>query len=158
MIIDGPDDLERLMSPPGLKAAVLEAERRLAGTKVMRIVRDAGTDLTVRCGEYPVMSPYGFAELPGRFAHWGAGMVHTFPNEGSADGLVVIQPGDIVVLLYCRYVQDEIRLSISGGFICKIEGGLDAKLMNDWLEDNRQSPEDLDGHERCSDGAARSKP
>jgi 2,5-dihydroxypyridine 5,6-dioxygenase len=146
MIIDGPDDLERLLSPPGLKEAVLEAERRLAAAKVMRVVSDAGTDLSVRCGEYPVMAQYGFAELPGRFDHWGAGMVHTFPNEGSANGLVVIQPGDIVVLPYCRYVQDEIRLSISGGFIRKIEGGLDAKLMSDWLEDNRQSPEDMDGH------------
>jgi 2,5-dihydroxypyridine 5,6-dioxygenase len=100
----------------------------------------------VQCGEYPVMIQYGFAEAPGRFDHWGAGMVHTFPNEGSANGTVVIAPGDIVVLPYCRYVQDEIRLHISGGFIRKIEGGLDAKLMSDWLEDNRAHPEDMDGH------------
>ena len=146
MIIDGPDDLERLMAPPGLKEAVLHAEKRLAATRSMRVISDAGTDLTVTCGEYPVMSQYGFADLPGRFDHWGAGMVHTFPNEGSANGTVVIAPGDVVILPYCRYVQDEIRLFISGGFIRKIEGGMDAKLMNDWLEDNRQSPEDMDGH------------
>jgi 2,5-dihydroxypyridine 5,6-dioxygenase len=73
-------------------------------------------------------------------------MVHTFPNEGSANGTVVIAPGDVVILPYCRYVQDEIRLHISGGFIRKIEGGLDAKLMSDWLEDNRAHPEDMDGH------------
>ena len=146
MIIDGPDDLERLMSPPGLKEAVLHAEKRLAATRSMRVISDAGTDLTVSCGEYPVMSQYGFADLPGRFDHWGAGMVHTFPSEGSANGTVVIAPGDVVILPYCRYVQDEIRLHISGGFIRKIEGAMDAKLMNDWLEDNRQSPEDMDGH------------
>jgi 2,5-dihydroxypyridine 5,6-dioxygenase len=146
MIIDGPDDLERLMAPPGLKDAVLHAERRLAATRSLRVISDAGTDLTVSCGEYPVMSQYGFADLPGRFDHWGAGMVHTFPNEGSASGTVVIAPGDVVILPYCRYVQDEIRLHVSGGFIRKIEGGTDAKLMNDWLEDNRQSPEDMDGH------------
>ena len=46
----------------------------------------------------------------GRFDHWGAGHVHTFPNEGSANGTVVFQPGDIIVLPYCRYVQDEVRL------------------------------------------------
>ena len=146
MIIDGPDDLERLMSPPGLKDAVIHAEQRLAKARTMRVVSDAGTDLTVRCGEYPVMAQYGFADLPGRFDHWGAGMVHTFPNEGSASGVVVIAPGDIVVLPYCRYVHDEIRLHISGGFIRKIDGGLDAKLMSDWLDDNRQSLEDMDGH------------
>jgi 2,5-dihydroxypyridine 5,6-dioxygenase len=146
MIIDAPDQLAELMSPPGLKEAVIHAGQRLEKTKVMRVVSDAGTDLSVRCGEYPVMIQYGFAEAPGRFDHWGAGMVHTFPNEGSANGTVVIAPGDVVILPYCRYVQDEIRLHISGGFIRKIEGGLDAKLMNDWLEDNRAHPEDMDGH------------
>jgi len=146
MIIDGPDDLERLMSPPGLKDAVLHAEQRLARARVMRVVSDAGTDLHVQCGAYPVMAQYGFAESPGRFDHWGAGMVHTFPNEGSTHGVVVLQPGDIVVLPYCRYVHDEVRLHIAGGFIRKIEGGLDAKLMTEWLDDNRQSPDDLDGH------------
>ena len=146
MIIDGPDDLERLMAPPGLKEAVLHAEQRLARARVMRVVSDAGTDMAVHCGQYPVMAQYGFAEAPGRFDHWGAGMVHTFPNEGSAHGVVVLQPGDIVVLPYCRYVHDEVRLHIAGGFIRKIEGGLDARLMTEWLDDNRQSPDDLDGH------------
>jgi 2,5-dihydroxypyridine 5,6-dioxygenase len=146
MIIDEPDDLERLMAPPGLKEAVLRAGERLAKTTVMRVVSDVGTDLSVECGQYPVMEQYGFAERPGRFDHWGAGMVHTFPTEGSANGTVVLAPGDIVVLPYCRYVQDEVRLHISGGFIRKIEGGLDAKLMSDWLDANRQSPEDMDGH------------
>jgi 2,5-dihydroxypyridine 5,6-dioxygenase len=146
MIIDAPDQLAELLSPPGLKEAVIHAGQRLERTKVMRVISDAGTDLSVQCGEYPVMIQYGFAETPGRFDHWGAGMVHTFPNEGSANGTVVIAPGDVVVLPYCRYVQDEIRLHISGGFIRKIEGGLDAKLMSDWLEDNRAHPEDMDGH------------
>jgi 2,5-dihydroxypyridine 5,6-dioxygenase len=146
MIIDGPDQLAELMSPPGLKEAVIHAGRRLEQTREMRVVSDAGTDLTVRCGEYPVMIQYGFAEQPGRFDHWGAGMVHTFPNEGSANGTVVIAPGDIVILPYCRYVQDAIQLHVSGGFIRTIEGGLDAKLMSDWLADNRRHPDDQDGH------------
>ena len=83
---------------------------------------------------------------PGRFDHWGAGHVHTFPNEGSANGTVVFAPGDIVVLPYCRYVQDEVRLDIRDGFIRKIEGGLDAKLMSDWLEGNKAHADDMDGH------------
>ena len=92
------------------------------------------------------MSQYGYAEAPGRFDHWGAGHVHTFPNEGSANGTVVLQPGDIIVLPYCRYVQDDVRLDIRDGFIRKIEGGLDAKLMSDWLDGNKAHADDLDGH------------
>jgi 2,5-dihydroxypyridine 5,6-dioxygenase len=50
------------------------------------------------------------------------------------------------VLPYCRYVQDEVRLDIRDGFVRKIEGGLDAKLMSDWLDGNRARPDDMDGH------------
>jgi 2,5-dihydroxypyridine 5,6-dioxygenase len=144
MIIDAPDDLEHLMSPAGLKEAVLHADRRLAATRKVRVTSEAGTDLTYDCGAYPVMSQYGFADEPGHFDHWGAGHVHTFPNEGTANGIVVFQPGDIVILPYCRYVHDAVRLEVRDGFVTKIEGGLDAKLMRDWLTQNKAHPEDRD--------------
>ncbi len=146
MIIDSPDDLEQLMAPPGLREAVIHAGKRLEQTKTVRVTSDAGTDLTYNCGDYPTMIQYGFADAPGRFDHWGGGHVHTFPNEGSASGTVVIQPGDMVILPYNRYVQDAIHLEIDDGYIKKISGGLDAKLMEHWLEDNRANPDDLDGH------------
>jgi len=146
MVIDAPDELESLMAPPGLKDAVIHAGARLQRARTMRVTRPPGTDLTVQLGEYPTMMQYGYAELPGRFDHWGAGHVHTFPNEGSANGTVVLAPGDIVVLPYCRYVQDEVRLEIRDGFIRSITGGLDAKLMSDWLDGNRAGPDDMDGH------------
>ncbi len=144
MIIDAPDDLEQLMAPRGLKEAVLFAHELLAKTRAVHVTSDAGTDLHYRCGEYPVMSQYGFADEPGHFDHWGAGHVHTFPNEGTANGVVVFQPGDIVILPYCRYVHDEVRLEITEGFVRRIEGGLDAKLMRDWLNDNKRAADDLD--------------
>src|SRR5262245_14617357 len=46
MIIDAPDDLAELMSPAGLKEAVKHADRRLAATRTVRVVSEAGTDLT----------------------------------------------------------------------------------------------------------------
>ena len=146
MVIDAPDELEELMAPPGLKEAVIHAGARLEHAKTMRVTRPGGTDLTVRLGEYPTMIQYGFAEAPGRFDHWGAGHVHTFPNEGTANGTVALRPGDIIVLPYCRYVQDEVRIDIREGFIRAIAGGLDAALMNDWLDGNRAHAGDMDGH------------
>jgi 2,5-dihydroxypyridine 5,6-dioxygenase len=139
MIIDSPDDLLELQAPPGLREAVLHADAQLAKTKQVRVTSEAGTDFSYSCGDYPVMSQYGFADLPGRFDHWGAGHVHTFPNEGSANGTVIIQPGDIIILPYCRYAVDQVKLMIKDGFITSIEGGLDAKLMRDWLEDAKSS-------------------
>jgi 2,5-dihydroxypyridine 5,6-dioxygenase len=144
MIIDAPDDLNQLQSPPGLKEAVLHAHALYEKTREVRVTSKAGTDLTYRCGDYPVMSQYGMADEPGRFDHWGVGLLHTFPNEGSAHGLVVIAPGDIIILPYCRYVQDEIRLEIREGHITSIEGGLDALLMREWLAEGKISQQDRD--------------
>jgi 2,5-dihydroxypyridine 5,6-dioxygenase len=144
MIIDAPDDLEQLMSPPGLKEATKHADALYARTKKVRVTSEAGTDLTYERGQYPVMTQWGYADEPGHFDHWGGGHIHTFPNEGSANGTVVIQPGDIVILPYCRYVVDPVRLEIREGHIRSIEGGLDAKLMRDWLDDGRKDANDRD--------------
>ncbi len=144
MIIDAPDELEQLMSPPGLKQACKYAESIYRTTKSVHVTSAAGTDLTYRCGEYPVMTQWGYADERGHFDHWGGGHIHTFPNEGSAQGAVVFQPGDIVILPYCRYVADPVKLEIREGHIVAIEGGLDAKLMRDWLEDGKSGAADRD--------------
>ncbi len=144
MIIDAPDDLEQLMSPPGLKEAMKYAEALYKRTRQVRVVSEAGTDLSYACGEYPTMIQWGYADEPGHFDHWGAGHIHTFPNEGSAQGTVVFQPGDIVILPFCRYVTDAVRLEVREGHVTRIEGGLDAKLMREWLNDGRTIEHDRD--------------
>ena len=144
MIIDAPDDLEQLMAPRGLKEACKHAEAVYRKTRSVRVTSEAGTDLAYSCGEYPVMTQWGYADERGHFDHWGGGHIHTFPNEGSAQGTVVLQAGDIVILPYCRYVADPVKLEIREGHIVGIEGGMDAKLMRDWLEDGRSSATDRD--------------
>ena len=144
MIIDAPDDLYQLQSPPGLKEAVLHAAALYEKTTNVRVTSKAGTDLTYSRGEYPVMSQYGIADEPGHFDHWGVGLLHTFPNEGSANGKVVIAPGDIVILPYCRYITDPIDLEIREGHITRIDGGVDAALMREWLAEGETGPGDRD--------------
>jgi len=144
MVIDAPDDLYQLQSPPGLKEAILHAQDLYRATREVRVTSKAGTDFTYRCGEYPVMSQYGMADEPGRFDHWGVGLLHTFPNEGSSNGKVVFAPGDIVILPYCRYIVDPVRLEIREGHIVKIEGGVDAALMREWLAEGQTGPTDRD--------------
>jgi 2,5-dihydroxypyridine 5,6-dioxygenase len=50
----------------------------------------------------------------------------------------------VIILPYCRYVQDKVYLEIEEGHVTRIEGGLDAMLMRDWLEEGKTSPEDRD--------------
>lgn len=144
MIIDSPDDLEQLMSPPGLKEACKYAESIYKKTKKVVVTRDGGTELTYSCGEYPVMTQWGYADEKGHFDHWGGGHIHTFPNEGSATGTVVMLPGDIVILPYCRYVVDPVKVTIREGHVVDVQGGLDAKLMQDWLADGKMNAKDRD--------------
>ena len=144
MIIDAPDDLYQLQSPPGLKEAILHATALYEKTMHVHVTSKAGTDLRYSRGDYPVMSQYGIADEPGHFDHWGVGLLHTFPNEGSANGVVVIAPGDVVILPYCRYVTDTIHLEIREGHITRIDGGVDATLMREWLAEGETGPGDRD--------------
>jgi 2,5-dihydroxypyridine 5,6-dioxygenase len=90
------------------------------------------------------MAQWGYSDEPGHFDLWGAGHIHTFPNEGSTRGTVVLRPGDIVILPYCRFVSDAVHLTIENGHIVEIGGGLDAKLMRDWLDDGKTGEDDRD--------------
>ena len=117
MIIDAPDALAQLMSPPGSQGGVQVRGVDLQPTRKVRVTSASGTDLTWSCGEYPVMTQWGFADERGHFDHWGGGHIHTFPNEGSAEGTVVFQPGDIVILPYCRYVVDAVKLTVREGHV-----------------------------------------
>jgi hypothetical protein len=92
MIIDAPDDLYQLQSPPGLKEAVLHAEALYKKTTNVRVTSKAGTELTYSRGEYPVMSQYGIADEPGHFDHWGVGLLHT---ENISQSLMVF----VIVML-----------------------------------------------------------
>jgi 2,5-dihydroxypyridine 5,6-dioxygenase len=141
---DAPDVLARLLSPPGLKEAVLHAAQRWGAAKEIRLLSDAGTDLVWHRGEFQVKVQYGFAEAAGRYDMWGAGHITNFPDEGSANGTVVLQPGDMWILPYVRAFEGTVRLEVRDGFIRKVEGGLDAKAFTNWLDRNKRSADDLD--------------
>jgi len=143
-ILDGPEELERFMSPPGLKEAVLAAAARWQAAREITLLNKAGTKLVWKRGEFNVKSQYGFAEEKSRIDHWGAGHITNYPDEGSANGTVVIQPGDLWILPFARVVESEIRLEVRDGFIRKVEGGADAKAFTHWLDRNRKSENDLD--------------
>jgi 2,5-dihydroxypyridine 5,6-dioxygenase len=146
-ITDHTSQLRRLQSPPGLKEAVQHSVARYSSAKRVRVVSEAGTDFTFTRGkpeDTECRGYYGFAEKSGRFDQWGMGMVRDFPDEHSAHGTVVVQPGDVWILPYGRLVQSEIRLEIREGHIRKIEGGVDAKAFREWLERNKRSADDMD--------------
>lgn len=144
LIEEGPDDLAELMSPDGVKAAAIVARDLLANAKSYRMHRGDGSNLTWESGDFRDFVIWGAADEPGHFDSWGGGMAQMFPKEGSANGRVRLEPGDIIILPYSRYVADPVEITVKDGFMTSIEGGLDSKLISDWLEDNKQFDDDRD--------------
>jgi 2,5-dihydroxypyridine 5,6-dioxygenase len=144
-LLETPDQLVRLQSSPELKRAVIAARDRLARTNKVRVTSDAGTDFSWdRDTEIPLVVHYGAVDEPGQMDQWGQGMVAMHPVEGSANGRVVVTPGDVWILPYARMVQSVIDLEVRDGFIRRVTGGADAKIFKYWLDSCRTSSEDLD--------------
>jgi len=144
-ILDTSEQLLRLQGTPELRRVAKAAELKVRGATSVRLTNRAGTDLTWKIDQdAPFLCHYGAADEPRRLDHWGQGMIAHFPVEGSANGRVVVQPGDVWIFPYQRLVVSEIHLQVRDGFIRDISGGLDAKLFKDFLEGAKVSTDDMD--------------
>lgn len=132
LAVEPPEVLVRLLPTAGDRLRVKGAAARIEKASKMRITSDAGTDLHCPLGQFPAISEYGYVDEPGRWDHWPSGFVLTFPDEGSASGKIVIDRGDIV-LPQKTYVKEPIVLTVENGFATKIEGGVDASLLCDYM-------------------------
>jgi 2,5-dihydroxypyridine 5,6-dioxygenase len=131
-VIEPPESLVRLVPTVEDKHRTKAAEACLKRAKTMRIVSDAGTDLDVGIGEYPILCEWGYSDEPGHWDHWPAGFIATWPNEGSATGTVVLDVGDII-FPFKSYVRTPIRLKISDGYIREISGHFDADYLRHYV-------------------------
>lgn len=109
------------------------AANRLGKAKTMTVTSKAGTDFRCELGQYPVLKQQGFVDRAGGWDHWPSCFVATWPNEGSSEGTIVIDTGDIL-LPFKRYAREPIRLTIEGGVIRKIEGGFEAEYLRSYME------------------------
>jgi len=118
---------------PDLRRRVEAAQELLQGASTLRFTNPAGTDVTYRLGAYPVMTQYGYTDTPGRWDHWPSGFVFTGGADDGVDGTVVIAPGDIL-LPFKDYVRDPVTITIEQGRILDIRGGVEAQLLNDYVD------------------------
>jgi 2,5-dihydroxypyridine 5,6-dioxygenase len=132
LAVEPPEVLARLVPSLADRERVLAAKARIERAKEMHIVSAAGTDFYCPLGQFDAIAEYGFVDEPGRWDHWPSGFTLTFPDEGRAHGRIVIDRGDILLPQKC-YVQERIELSVENGFATRIEGGVDAALLNDYM-------------------------
>jgi 2,5-dihydroxypyridine 5,6-dioxygenase len=132
LAVEPPEVLTRLVPTPADRERVLAARARIARAKEMHIVSAAGTDFRCPLGEFEPIAEYGFVDEPGRWDHWPSGFALTFPNDGKAHGRIVIDRGDIL-LPQKSYVQDRIELTVERGYATRIDGGIDAQLLGEYM-------------------------
>jgi 2,5-dihydroxypyridine 5,6-dioxygenase len=132
-IVEPPDALERMFPPPGIKEEVAAIRERLEGAGVLRVVSDVGTDVTYGLEQTSPFTQYGYSDVPGKWDHWPSALAVCYPQDGTAEGTVVLQPGDIV-FPFKRYVETAVTMTLERGYVVAIDGGLDAALIRDYLE------------------------
>ncbi|WP_445657734.1 2,5-dihydroxypyridine 5,6-dioxygenase [Achromobacter sp. NCFB-sbj8-Ac1-l] len=132
LAIEPPEVLCRLVPTEADRARVQAAAKQIEAASQMRITSRAGTDLVCRLGSFPAISEYGFVDQSGRWDHWPSGFVLTWPDEGASQGRVVLDRGDILLPMK-DYVTDPITLTIENGYVVRIEGGLQADLLKEYM-------------------------
>jgi 2,5-dihydroxypyridine 5,6-dioxygenase len=124
-----PDVIRRMFPTEALRRRVEAGERRLSTARELRIVSAAGTNITYKLGQYPVITQYGYTDQPGRWDNLPGGFLYTGARDGEINGVVVLNTGDII-FPFKRYLSNPIRFIIEKGIVTRIEGDhVDAELL-----------------------------
>ncbi|RQU68173.1 2,5-dihydroxypyridine 5,6-dioxygenase [Burkholderia cenocepacia] len=132
LAVEPPEVLCRLVPTARDRERVTKAAELIKAADEMHITSAAGTNLRCSLGEFPAISEYGFVDEPGRWDHWPSGFVLTWPNERRSNGIVVLDRGDILLPLK-DYVQEPIELTVTDGYVTKIEGGVQADILKSYM-------------------------
>ncbi len=128
-----PEALERLLPTPELKARTLAAARKCRSASEMRVTSNAGTDLTINMTKAATVGVWGYTDKPGTLSHFPGGIVVSFPQAHSVDGILALDIGD-VNLTFKRYLQERLILTIEDDYVTEIAGkGTDYELMSRYL-------------------------
>lgn len=125
-------NLRRLFPHPAVIRRAYAGARRMAAAKEIRVTDSAGTDFTLRKDGRKGHAQVGISDRPGMWDHWPSGLVACGPLEDSAQGIYIIQPGDIILGLR-TVAQSAVRITMDKGKLTKIEGGTDALMLREHL-------------------------
>lgn len=126
------DVLFRLPPDPSVRQHAERGADRLKHASTMRVTSPAGTDLTVNVTNRQAFGLWGLVPEPGMWGHWPTGLVVGGANRPQTDGTLVIDVGDILLVLG-HYVASPITITIADGVITDISGGVDAAMLRQWF-------------------------
>lgn len=133
MVGEVEQNLRRMFPNEAVMKRTHAGARRMGAAKEIRITDSAGSDFTLRKDGRKGHAQVGVSDRPGMWDHWPSGLVACGPLEESAQGVYVIQPGDVILGL--RVVcQNDVRITMDKGRLTKIEGGSDALMLREHLQ------------------------
>jgi 2,5-dihydroxypyridine 5,6-dioxygenase len=131
-VAESEEVLRRLFPTQELRERVEAGARIMQGGSVLRVTSPGGTDLTFYKDGRDALGLYSVADQPGRWDIWPGGMVCCAPHEDRGEGVLVVSPGDMM-LVFGQYVHQPVRIEIESGSITSISGGVEATLLNEWF-------------------------
>jgi len=127
------EQLRRCFPTEEVQERTSKGAERLEEAATIRVVSKAGTDLKMQKVGRKGLTQYGISDQPGRWDSWPSGFLYCAPQEETANGTLVLDVGDLLVMLG-RYVAEPVRITVENGTIKKIEGGVDAVLLQEHIE------------------------
>ncbi|SRR6266571_6468284 len=133
IMIGGPTTGQfRLAPTPEIKRLSLKGAAFLQSGKRLRITSKHGLDLTFDKTGRKGQAGYGAADEPGRWDNTQCGQVGCAPLEDSANGTLVIAPGDGLIPL-AMFAVEPIRCQVKDGKITKFESTDGVGKMFEWF-------------------------
>ena len=128
-----PENVLRRMFPrQEARERVVAGQAMMSAAETNTITSAAGTDLKLYKKDRKSNGIYGVSDKPGRWDIWPAAMVHVAPEEHKGEGVLVLAPGDYMLVLN-QYVHEKIYLEMKDGCIIRITGGMQADLLKRWF-------------------------
>jgi 2,5-dihydroxypyridine 5,6-dioxygenase len=125
-------NIRRLRPTKALVERTMTGAKMMQDAKEIRIVSEAGTDLTLDKTGRKGHAQKGVVDSPGSWDNYGFGLVASAPKEDSANGTLVFDTGDYILAIGMS-VTEPVKMTIKDGYIRKIEGGITAKIFEKWL-------------------------
>lgn len=114
-------ELRAVVPHVGLSRRVKRGLELLEAGQQLHVGDDNGTNLQIGLKGARRWMHDGMATAPGRSAEWPRGMIGTAPALGTAQGTVVMSPGDIWLPMGW-YARSSVVLTFEGGRMVSIEG------------------------------------
>lgn len=113
-----------------LRSVTARGGELLAATRQVRVTSEAGTDLRLTLGTYVGRTHDGLVK-PGTRQTLPAGQVSRVPDDGSAEGVIVIDRS--IAANDFRALSEPVRFTVTRGYVTSVDGGLEAQKLRRWL-------------------------